>query len=260
MPKILMLDIETAPLTAYVWGMWKQNVGYNQLEHEWYILTWAAKWLDDRKVQSARLSGYDLPPQSDTVDKDILEPLWTLLDEADIVVAHNGRRFDVPKINARFLKCGFNPPSPFKQIDTLAEAKKTFRFTSNRLDALAKHLGVGKKMDTGGFELWKDCIHGSEKALAKMLKYNIQDIKILEDVYLAMRPWMPNHPNLGVYIEGEKHVCPKCSSEDLQRRGFQYTQVGKYQRFQCLSCGGWSKSRFTENAVGVRKALLNNAG
>jgi hypothetical protein len=256
MPKVLLLDIETAPILAYVWARWKQNVAMNQVAEDWQILTWAAKWLDDKHVYTG--TAFDGENVHD--DAKMLWNLHGLLDEADIVIAHNGKRFDIPRINARLMKAGMAPPSPYKQIDTFIEAKKTFAFTSNRLDDLGDFLEVGRKKDTGGFSLWTRCLQGDASAWDKMLKYNIQDVKLLEKVYLALRAWMPNHPNLGVYTDDLEPQCPKCGGNHLQHRGYAYTQVGKYHRYQCLDCGGWSRGRFTINEIEKRQALINNAG
>jgi len=256
MPNILLLDIETAPILAYVWARWKQNVAMNQVAEDWQILTWAAKWLGDNEVFTD--TAFDGDDVND--DAEMLWGLHSLMDEADIVVAHNGNRFDIPRINARFIKAGLAPPSPYKKVDTLREAKKTFAFTSNRLDDLGEFLGVGRKIDTGGFDLWVRCLQGDAAAWDKMLKYNIQDVKLLEKVYDALLPWMPNHPNIGVYVDDEAPVCPKCGSAHLQLRGFAYTQVGKYQRYQCMDCTGWSRGRFTVQDLEKRQGLLNNAG
>jgi predicted RNA-binding Zn-ribbon protein involved in translation (DUF1610 family) len=252
--KIGILDIETAPLKAYVWALWKQNIPASMLIEEWYMLTWSGKWLDEDEVyyDSCHLHG------DHTDDGPILESLHSFLDAADIIVAHNGDRFDIPKINARFLQQGFTPPSPYKQIDTLKVAKRHFRFTSNRLDALGKYLGLGGKLCHEGFGLWSRCLEGDEEAFEKMVEYNIQDVHLLEDVYKRMRPWIPNHPNVGSLTDQE-HVCPKCGSSHLQRRGFSYTQAGKYQRFQCTSCGGWSRTRTTERDSEVNRNVLTNA-
>ncbi len=253
--KILSFDIETAPLKGYFWRIWKENIGVNQIIDEWYILTWAAKWLDSDEViyDSLHLHGdlYD--------DTPILHSLHSLLDEADVVVAHNGNKFDVPKINTRFLKAGLAPPSPYKQIDTFQVAKRNFAFTSNRLDSLAKYLEIGGKIDTGGFELWSRCMNGDVKAFEEMSEYNIQDVRLLEEVYLRLRPWIKNHPNTGAYLDEAKPVCPKCGSTHLHNRGFAYTQVGKYQRYQCQSCGGWSRGRFTVRDKEQAKGLITNA-
>lgn len=250
--KVLVFDIETAPLKGYFWRIWKENIGMNQLIADWHMLTWAAKWLDDKEVMydSTHLHG------DPTNDRPLLESLHQLLDDADIVVAHNGNRFDIPKVNARFLQAGLHPPSPYKRIDTLQVAKRQFAFTSNRLDAIAQYLGIGAKHETGGFQLWEQCLAGSHAAFDKMVEYNIQDVELLEQVYKEMRPWIPNHPNIG-NLEEQTHACPKCGSKHLQKRGFSYTQVGKYQRYQCNSCGGWSRERLSCREKGTGPTLTN---
>lgn len=253
MAKILSFDIETAPLEGMMWGVWKQNIAMNQLKQDWSILTWAAKWLGEDQVMYDSVHYYTDDPRDDHM---VLQGLWDLLDEADIVVAHNGNRFDIPRVNTRFLLQDMPPPSPYKKIDTCEVAKRNFAFTSNRLDNLGKFLGVGRKVDTGGFGLWTRCLAGDKEAFEKMLEYNVQDVQLLEDVYLAMRPYMPNHPNVGVHNDEEIFQCPKCGGVHLVRRGFQTTNVGKYQRYQCTDCGGWSRGRYTENSIAKRKALL----
>ena len=109
-----------------------------------------------------------------------------------------------------------------------------------------------------GHELWVECLKDNPEAWEEMKKYNIQDIKILEEVYYKMLPFMTRHPNMGVYAEKDVIVCPKCGSENSQRRGFAYTNVGKYQRYKCMDCGGWHRSRFTEYDKDKRKALAVN--
>jgi DNA-directed RNA polymerase subunit RPC12/RpoP len=252
--KVLLLDIETAPLRGFFWGLWKQNIGYKQLENEWYMLTWAAKWLDSDEYlyDSVHLHG------DHTDDRAILESLHGVLDDADIVVAHNGNRFDIPKINARLIQAGLEPPSPYKKIDTFQVAKRQFAFTSNRLDSIAEFLGIGGKVSTGGFELWVRCLEGDKEAFEKMVEYNIQDVHLLEEVYKRMLPWIPNHPNVA-NLADEGAACPKCGSKHLQRRGYSYTQVGKYQRYQCMSCGGWSRTRTAERESEENKSVLTNA-
>lgn len=249
--RILLLDIETRPIMAYVWGIWKQNVGLNQIVEDWSILTYAARFLGEDYTYYDTAKG-----KKD--DKGCLQTLWTLLDEADVVIAHNGERFDVPKVNARFLEYGMLPPSPYKQIDTLKVAKRNFRLTSNRLDYIAKFLGYEGKMETGGMALWIECMNGVAAAWDKMLDYNIKDVDILEWVYMELRPWIHNHPNIGLYDEDETTRCPACGGDHLTYRGFAYTVVGKYQRFVCNDCGKWG--RLAENVLpkNKRKKLARN--
>lgn len=250
--KILILDIETAPMIADVWSLWQNNVGLNQVVQDWYILSWAAKWADGKKVFYADQSNAaDIED-----DSDILRKLWELLDEADIVIAHNGSRFDIPKINARFLKAGLPPPSPYRQIDTLRLAKAKFKFTSNRLAYLAKFLGVEDKEEHHNFPghlLWVEVRKGNPKAWKEMRKYNTQDVITLEQVYAKLRPWDSKHPNLGV----EGGVCPHCgSAHSLEKRGFHYTNAGKYQRYVCTGCGAWSRGKTNLLTKEERKVLV----
>ena len=251
--KVLLLDIETSPNLAHVWGLWKQNVGLNQLLENSHMLSWAAKWVDESLMYYE-----DMSNQS---ERQMLIPLITMLNEADVVVAHNGDKFDVKKINTRCLKYGITPPAPYKSVDTLKVAKRYFAFESNRLDYIAKYLGVGRKSTHAkfpGFELWLGVMDNNPEAWAEMKKYNIMDVEVLEKVYLELLPWITTHPNFGVYSEEEAHQCPKCGSEDLQRRGFYTTNVSKFQRFRCNSCGGWSRTRYNETPKDKMKTLLTN--
>jgi DNA polymerase III epsilon subunit-like protein len=238
--KILVLDIETAPKKAYVWGAWKQNISANQLISDWYMLSWSAKWFGDDNIYGEVLTGKEALDEN---DERIMETLWHMLDEADVIVAHNGDKFDVPSINTRFLVNGYPPPSPYKSIDTLKIAKRKFKFTYNRLDYLGEFLGVGGKLETGGMDLWIACVSGDETALAKMAEYNDRDITLLEDVYVELRPYALPHPNHGVTNPEAEYCCSRCGSENVQKRGYYTTNISKFHKFVCKDCGSWSRAR-----------------
>jgi hypothetical protein len=255
--KIITLDIETSPIQAYTWGIWDQNIGLDQIIKDWSILSFSAKTLGDPKVRYADVSGqrdyYD--------DRKILKAIWAELDEADIVIAQNGKRFDIRKINARFLERGLPPPSPYKVIDTLIEAKKIAAFTSNKLEWMSQILTdhpKDKHKEFPGFELWSECLKGNQKAWATMRKYNPRDVVATEDVYMRLRPYMIGHPNVAAYNDDTDVQCPKCGGKHLQSRGLALTQSGEYRRYQCRSCGGWARSRYTQNSIDKRRALLSN--
>jgi hypothetical protein len=259
--KILVIDIETAPLEAYCWGLWDQNVGLNQIKTEWSILSFAAKWLNESKVIYADTSGKG--PKHVREDKALLVQIHALLDEADIVVAQNGRRFDVKKINARMVMAGLKPYSPIRIVDTLEAAKKYFAFTSNKLEWASEHLTSQKKLahkEFPGFELWKEFLLCNPKAIKVMKQYNIRDVTATEEYYLRIRPWIANHPNMGVYSDIIEHTCTNCASPNLQSRGKQRLQQGLYNRYQCQDCGKWSRGKNMLLAINKRKALLTNIG
>jgi len=254
--KVLLLDIENAPSLAYIWSLWKEPGSFKFVDQDWYIMSWAAKWLGGDEVVVRALPDYKGYKKNPTDDKRLLEDLWGYLDAADVIIAHNGKRFDVRKINARFVSNGMTPPSPYKVIDTLLEARANFKFTANDLDSLGKILGVGRKVDTGGFDLWKSCMAGDLEAWEKMKTYNAQDVQLLEDVYLALRPYMKYHPNFGIYAEDEVPMCPYCGSSSVRASGSTSTDVSKFRKYVCQDCGAWSRGR--ENLIGKdkRKSLI----
>ena len=242
-PKILLFDIENAPNLAYIWNLWQEVTSSEMIENPWYLLCWSAKWLDDDKIYSSALIDFPKEYKKDKEnDKQVLKQLWKLLDEADIVIAHNAKKFDVRKSNARFIMNGLTPPSPYKIIDTLEAARQYFFFTSNKLNDLGKYLKVGQKVETGGFKLWRACMAGDKKAWKQMVTYCINDITLLEKIYLKLRPYILNHPNLTVYMD-EDFICPKCGSKHIHKEGYTFTNAGKYQRFSCKDCGAWSRGK-----------------
>jgi hypothetical protein len=246
MSKILLLDIEMAPNVAHVWGIWDQNIGLNQLRESSYVMCYAAKWLGDKKMV------FDSVKKS--TPKKMLEGIHKLLDEADAVIHYNGRRFDIPSLNKEFLLHGMFPPAPFKEIDLLTVAKSRFRFVSNKLDYVAQSLGLGKKTEHSGHELWVQCMAGIPKAWKLMEEYNKNDVILLEAVYERFKPWIRNHLNRTL-IEGTDLCCPTCSSKNFQRRGYNITAAGKYQRFQCRACGNWFKDNKNLKEKGTVKLV-----
>lgn len=258
MPKILLIDVETAPIESYTWGLWDQNVGVEQIKTEWSIISYAAKWTDKPGIIYSDTSGRGVRRIRD--DKALLGEIWKLLNEADIVVAQNGNSFDIKKINARLIMHGFKPYSPIRVIDTLTVAKRHFGFTSNKLAWLTKMLTRRPKdqhKEFPGFELWVQCMADNPKAWRVMKKYNIEDVMGTEEVYEKFRPWIAQHPNMATYtLIKEKSKCPKCASTNLQSRGYSILQHGKYQRYQCNDCGGWSRGKQNLLTPAERKKLL----
>lgn len=256
-PRILIIDVETSPIESYTWGIWDQNVGLEQIKTEWSIISFAAKWLEEKRVYYSDTSGKG--PSHIRNDRKLLGQIWELLDDADIVVAQNGVSFDVKKINARLLMHGFAPYSPIRVVDTLSTARKHFGFTSNKLQWLTEHLTdhpKSKHKKFPGFDLWKECLADNPKAWKEMKKYNIQDVLGTEKLYLKLRAWIAQHPNLGSYSEGTLPLCPKCGSVSVQARGFAVTQHGKYQRYSCNDCGGWSRGKIMLHSLTKRRSLL----
>jgi hypothetical protein len=238
-PKILLLDCETAPIIAHVWGLWNNDVGLNQIEKDWHILSWSAKWLDDPVSKIMYMDQRAAKNIED--DRKIMVGIWKLLNQADIIVTHNGKKFDQKKLNARFIIHGMKPPGTFKHIDTLVLAKKQFGFTSNKLEFIANALGTKHRKlphkKFPGHELWRECLAGNKAAWKEMEAYNKHDVLVLEDVYRRLVPWGAG-TNLNVYEPGAT-TC-QCGGK-IVRDGHTYTSKGKFQRYWCSSCGAWTR-------------------
>lgn len=234
--RILLYDLETEPNLSYTWGKWEQNV--IAFKEEWKLLSFAYKWLDEKTVH-CKTTQY----QS---EKQLLKQLHALLSEADIVITQNGDAFDNKKANAKFIEFGFPPLKPYQSIDTKKVAKRHFKFNSNSLDDMGTLLGVGRKMKHSGFSLWLGCMNGVKSAWTEMIKYNKQDVLLLEKIYLKMRPWMNNHPNIAL-IEDRPDSCPNCGGESFRSCGFKYNKTSYYRSFRCNDCSAYCRSRKSEN-------------
>jgi len=176
--RTLVFDIETTPITAYVWGLKDQNISLNQIVKDWSVMAYGAKWLGEKKV-------YYQDTRHDRDDKKVLQGIWKLLNEADIVITQNGQSFDGPKLNSRFILNGMQPPSPYKHLDTYRIVKRVMEFTSNKLEYLTDKLCTKyKKLHHHAFpgmSLWSECLKGNMKAWEEMKTYNIHDVLSTED-------------------------------------------------------------------------------
>jgi len=251
-PKILIFDIETSPSITYTFGRFKVNINLEQVEQDPIMLTWSAKWLYSSEIISDAITSKEV---KEFDDKRIVTSLWKLLDEADIVVAHYGNGFDLPMLNSRAILNGLPPYTSLRSIDTKKVASSQFRFPSNKLDALATYFGVGNKIKTD-FNLWKRCIQGELAAIKEMEIYNIQDVVMLEEIYLKLRPWIKSHPNIGLYLDSDVPLCSSCGSDKLELTNtYYYTQTGKYPEYRC-ECGALTRGRKTVLNKDKNKQLL----
>ncbi len=232
-------------MLGFIWQARTDWVASQMLQHEVFMLSWAAKWLGSRSVISDRLTGDEAVAQD---DGRIVTSLIDLIREADVVVAHNGTGFDLKVVRGRAMLAGVEPLGPTRMIDTLTEARRSFRLSHNSLNHLAQHLGVPTKLGTS-FDLWRSCYFGDEKALARMDRYCRRDVRVLEDVYRLMRPYVQGAHRLQTAEYDGEHVCSRCGSDQLVKRGFYETNVSTFQRYRCSDCGRWDRDR---KAIRVR--------
>lgn len=230
-------------MVVHAWGLFDQRIGINQILDNTRVLCFAAKWHDQSKVlfYSEHHDGR----------KKMVAEAHKLIDEADAIIHYNGNSFDIPHLRREFIEAGLRPPSPHKNIDLLQVVKKQFRFPSNKLDYVAQSLGLSGKVAHTGHQLWVDCMAGDAKAWALMKKYNVGDVKLTEELYERLLPWITSHPHTGLY-NGKAQCCANCGGTKFQRRGTYKTALGAYQRYQCLGCGKWSHDGVRTDAVKMR--------
>lgn len=250
-PKILVYDIETSPILAQMWSMWQQGFGLNQIESDWFIMSFAAKWLG-----SDEIFYYDQSQAEDMEDDyELLSALWDLLNEADIVVGQNVKAFDTKKVNARFILNGFPKPSTYRQIDTLSIAKENFAFTSRKLEYMSDQLCSVKKIkhdEFPGHVLWSECLKGNQRAWEAMKEYNVQDILATEELYNLFSSWDSKLPNYDVYVDEILDM------DEWEKDGFVYTNLAKYQRYRNKITGQQKRSRVNLLTKEKRASLLAN--
>ena len=245
-PRTLIIDIETTPNITYSWGLFKQNIGINQIVEPSRMMCFAAKWLGEEETMFF----------AEWINRDLmLDAAYRLLDEAHILMHYNGNKFDVPILRKELILAGYKPPSPFKNIDLWQVVSRQFKFTSSKLEYVSRQLGLEGTVAHSGFELWKAVMARVVQALDLMETYNRQDVELLVDLYEVLLPWIPNHPNQNLYTQDETPVCTNCASGDLIREGYAYTALGKYQRYSCRDCGKWSRGNKRIDGAAVQSAL-----
>lgn len=244
--KILTIDIETRPMNAHVWGIWQQNIGINQIAEPGGILCFAAKYVGESKIHFYSQWEHGAARMARAAHK--------LLSEADAVMGWNSDKFDLRWFNTHFIDNGMGPPHPFAKVDLMKSAKRSLLLPSYKLDFVAGFLGVGRKIRTGGFDLWADVMAGDLKARAKMMRYNIQDVRLTERVYHAMhdKGWVRGLPNQS--IDGGS-CCPNCGSEKIRSTGSWETLTRIYKKWVCLSCQSPFRSIKAEKRTAEFKAV-----
>jgi DNA polymerase elongation subunit (family B) len=246
--KTLAIDIETTPNLAHVWQLWNiNNVSLSQLQESSELLCFSAKWLGDDEVK--------FYSKWDDGQRSMVVAAHSLLDDADAVLHYNGKRFDIPYLNGEFVKMDLKPPAPYAQIDLYQTVKRRFKFPSNKLDYVAQVLGFEGKVQHMGHELWVQVMAGEAEAQDLMREYNIRDTIMLEEIYEKLLPWIPNHPNISLYDDNSPGGCDKCGSTRLQRRDASYTALSKFDRYQCLKCGGWMRKVTRAGGSDLRSAV-----
>lgn len=238
-PVVMFWDIENTQMTVKTWDL-KINGGYippDRIVKEKEILCIAYKIRGENNT-------HVISQGPGIIEADVVEAFREVLEDVDVLVGHNGDKFDLRHLNAKIIDQRLKPLPPIRTVDTWKESKKLAAFPSHRLTYLAKRLYGGKKLDTGGIELWDRCEAGDVDALREMATYCMHDVNVLEEIYEILKPYMTRHPNIAT--PGTAN-CPKCNSFGYKLNKRYPTQAGIWRdHVRCLGCG----SSYTIRAVG----------
>jgi len=246
-PKVLTLDIENSAMVVETWSAYEADAV--RILRPTFVMCVAGKWLNADRPFVYGMVDYPLYKKDKLNDREVCKAIWKDMDEADVVITHNGDNHDLKILNARFYYHKLGLPSPYISIDTKKLAKKVGRFPTNKLKHIREFRGEKLKEDSGGYGVWERCLEGSVKDWKHLMKYCKNDVVITEATYLELRPYAPAVANLSVFQE--RDGCPQCGRVILIKRGFIYTKTGRTPRFSCNACGGWSRGKH-EKLVDVR--------
>ena len=224
-PKILFFDIESTGLNA-TFGT---------------ILCIGYKWLGQPKVHCPTI--LDCSNNGMLDDKGLVKRFSEVYAECDYAVGHyaGNRRFDAPMINSKLLKHGLMPLAPAPIVDTWRVMFDTFKLHNNRLVTVQQFLGCKEEKTPITFDDWLRAAHGDRKSLKQIVHHCKQDVLVLEEVFLKIRPWIKNEPARQLFVKTPLENCTSCGSSKMQRRGFQAAKTRRYPRYQCQSCGKWHR-------------------
>ena len=202
---MLYIDIETSPVKFWGWPPLHEPSVLSVIE-ETKILCVSYRWGHESKTRIMslpRFRGYRPHVVNDFL---LCKALWKIINAADVIVAHNGDRFDIKKINGRFFINGIEPPTDYITIDTLKVARRFLGLDSNKMGSICQYLGIGQKLATRGKDTWLGCIAGDGASWREMEAYNVHDTDLLVKVCAALMPWARSKPNRRRALEAKGYA------------------------------------------------------
>lgn len=213
-PRILIWDIESTNLAATFGDV--LCIGY--------------KWFGEKKV-------HVLPWEAgEEDDAGLVARFAAVFATCDYHVTWYGARFDLPFIRTKMLEFRQKPLPPKPHLDLWRTARNYFKAHSNRLAAWEQLIGTKERKSAIAFRAWKQAMRGDPTGLAEVYDHCKRDVKVLEEVFEALRPWLTEEPMRGL-ITGEFENCPSCGSSHVHRKGKTLAKTRRYQEFQCQDCG-----------------------
>ena len=261
---VVTLDIERLPGVARVkhrgltiegdfWDLsgWKHTIGYRIAPTD--VLEWPRTVCVAWRFYGDKRAGF----ASEWADGQagMLQAVWDVYDQADVVYGHNVDRFDTRHLNTGWRDLGLPAPAPFKIVDTLTEARRTFGDESMQLAALTTRLGIATKTDKYSVDVARAACAGNAAAQRKLRAYNVGDVVASEAFVDRLRGWIPTHPHNLQGINTGVPTCNQCWGDNLTANGERLAAVMAYPLYRCDDCGANVQGRLGRRVVsssGVR--------
>lgn len=234
--RILYLDLEISPMLSYNYEAYESNA--LKILKSPMLVSFGWQWEGEKDVHCVALPDYKGYRKGifKLDDKKIVKDLYDIMMQADVIIGHNIKDFDIKIARTRFLAHGLPVTKKWDTVDTLKVSRSQFRFPKNNLDYVTGFVGLEGKSDLKHSDLIWGCIDGDLVKWRKMKDYNKQDIKITREYYLKIRGWDTTHTNLSFYSR-QLHVCPNCEGKKFHRHGKRWYRNGLRWVYRCLDCG-----------------------
>ena len=240
-------DIETSPNLGYFWGLWKQNIGLKQLIDATEMLSFGAQWVTINNGKIIRGEYIFATTWQIGGRRGMVQKLWELFDEADVVMGWNNKSFDDKHVTREFIEHDLSPPKPYHSLDLMQKVKGIVRLPSNKLDYVLSWLGIEQKYSHSGFDMWLGVMRGEKKYQDMMETYQRHDVENkLVGILERILPFIELPVNVNLYTEGydvdSRPLCRKCGGK-TNWDGYRYTKQTKFRQYKCKSCGSYGRHR-----------------
>lgn len=258
-PRIILFDLETLPNlleVLYVYPQLSNFPGLTLKANITSIICGGWKVLGEKKTHC--INAWDFPSwkldckikSGETVtnflkrilqhpndDYALVKAISDVLVSSDMVITHNGKRFDWKFLQTRLHKHKLPPLPEIRHVDTCSLAKSNLFLLNNKLNTIAGFLTNEQKMEHGGWkELWGGVWLRVNSAMKTMTAYCKKDVEALEAVYLDLRPHAKNIPNHNIWNDRGDNVCPTCGHSQYHKNGTKTTDRLIIQRYMCNRC------------------------
>lgn len=142
-----------------------------------------------QKVTTLRADSYPTWKNNKTNEKKFIQDVLDVLDEYDILIAHNGEYFDKTYLNTKATGFDLEPIMRYKKtIDPCLAARKHLKLGRNSLAAIIDYLHIPVKKTPIELHIWtKAALEGDKKCMDKIVEHCEHDVVTLELVYDRMR-------------------------------------------------------------------------